>query len=300
VKIRRMASKRIVTAHLERLKLNVSGGTSRRLVYHFSILSQIKGTEMLPATALVDALKRELKARGITYAELAVRISMSEASIKRMFAQKNFTLQRLDEILEATSIDFRDIAIAEHEEPKLISELTYAQEKEIIGDTKLFIVAVSTLNLISVEQMLKIYDMTEADVVKCLTRLDRIGFLQLQPGNRTKLLVSRTFRWIPNGPIQNYFRELAYSDYLDSKFDGDQELMRVINVMLSKESIAALLGRLKQVAREFSQQHQMDSRLPFEEKHAISFMLAARPWMPQAFKALVRKEIRGERKGPGA
>jgi transcriptional regulator with XRE-family HTH domain len=245
---------------------------------------------MLPATALVDALKRELKARGITYAELATRIGMSEASIKRMFAQKNFTLQRLDEILTATSIDFRDIAIVEHDEPRLISELSYEQEKEIIGDTKLFIVAVSTLNLISAEQMLKIYELTEAEVVKCLTRLDKIGFLQLLPGNRTKLLVSRTFRWIPNGPIQTYFRELAYSDYLESKFDGEYESMRVVSVMLSKESIAALLTRLKQVAREFSQQHQMDAGLPFEDKRAISFMLAARPWMPKTFQALVRKE----------
>jgi transcriptional regulator with XRE-family HTH domain len=245
---------------------------------------------MLPATALVDALKRELKARGITYAELAARIGMSEASIKRMFAQKNFTLQRLDEILTATSIDFRDIAIVEHDEPRLISELSYEQEKEIIGDTKLLVVAVSALNLISAEQILKIYELTEAEVVKCLTRLDKIGFLQLLPGNRTKLLVSRTFRWIPTGPIQTYFRELAYNDYLDCKFDGEYESMRLINVMLSKESMAALQTRLKQVAREFSQQHQMDAGLPFEDKHAISFMLAARPWMPKTFKALVRKE----------
>jgi transcriptional regulator with XRE-family HTH domain len=252
---------------------------------------------MLAATALVDALKRELKARGITYAELASRISMSEASIKRMFAQRNFTLQRLDDILKATNIDFREIAIADQEEPKLISELTYAQEKEIIGDTKLFVVAVSVLNLLTAEQILAIYEMTEAELVQCLTRLDKIGFLQLQPGNRVRLLVSRTFRWIPSGPIQAYFRELAYSDYLESKFDGEHELMRVINVMLSKESIAALLARLKQVAREFSQQHQIDARLPFEEKHAISFMLAARPWMPKAFKSLVRKEVRNLRKG---
>ena len=61
---------------------------------------------MLQASSLVDSLKRELKARGITYADLAVRIDMSEASVKRMFSQKNFTLQRLDEILQVTQIHF--------------------------------------------------------------------------------------------------------------------------------------------------------------------------------------------------
>lgn len=260
-----------------------------QLVYHFRHLLPFMKT-MLQASSLVDSLKRELKARGITYADLANRIDMSEASVKRMFSQKNFTLQRLDEILQAAQIDFRDIALAGHDESRLISELTYAQEKEIIGDTKLFIVAVSVLNQLSLAQIVQVYRMTEAEVVKCLVRLDKIGIIALQPNNRVKLLVSRTFRWIPDGPIQAHFREQAYSDYLDSQFDGDHELLRLVNVMLSKKSIAVLLERLKQVAREFALQHQEDARLPFEEKYAISMLLAARPWMPKTFQAMLREK----------
>ena len=245
---------------------------------------------MLQATSIVDSLKRALKARGITYADLALRINMSEASVKRMFSQKNFTLQRLDEILTATDIDFREIASIAHDESKLISQLTYAQEQEIIGDTKMFIMAVSVLNLIAIGQIVNVYQISEAEAIKYLVRLDKIGFIELQPNNRVKLLISRTFRWIPNGPIQTQFRALASSDYLESRFDGDDELMQLINVMLSNQSVAALLSRLKQVAREFSQLHQEEVKLPFHEKHPISFLIAARPWMPKAFKALVRKE----------
>lgn len=257
------------------------------LVYHFRHPLPFRIT-MLQASSLVDSLKRELKARGITYADLAARIDMSEASVKRMFSQKNFTLQRLDEILQAAQIDFRDIALAGHDESRLISELSYAQEKEIIGDAKLFIVAVSVLNQLSLAQIVQVYRMTEAEVVKCLVRLDKIGIIALQPNNRVKLLVSRTFRWIPDGPIQAHFREQAYSDYLDSQFDGDHELLRLVNVMLSKKSIAILLDRLKQVAHEFALQHQEDARLPFEEKYAISMLLAARPWMPKTFQSMLR------------
>ncbi|OWW23088.1 helix-turn-helix domain-containing protein [Noviherbaspirillum denitrificans] len=243
---------------------------------------------MLQASSLVDSLKRELKARGITYADLAARINMSEASVKRMFSQKNFTLQRLDEILAATQIDFRDIAFAGHDESRLISELSHAQEKEIIGDTKLFIVAVSVLNQLTLQQIVQVYRMTEAEVVKCLVRLDKIGIIELLPNNRVRLLISRTFRWIPDGPIQAHFREQAYGDYLDSQFNGDHELLRLVNVMLSKKSTAALLERLKQVAREFALQHQEDARLSFEDRYAVSILLAARPWMPKSFQAMLR------------
>lgn len=244
---------------------------------------------MLQATALVDSLKRHLKARGITYADLAGRIDMSEASVKRMFSQKNFTLQRLDDILRATDIDFRDIANSVHDDSKLITQLTFAQEKEIIGDPKLLLVAVSMLNQLTVEHLAAEYAINEAEIIKCLVRLDKIGFLELLPNNRVKLLIARTFRWIPNGPIQNYFREQAYSDYLASRFDGPEESLQLVNVMLSKPSVAAMIKRLKQLAQECAQQHQEDAKLPFADRFAISFLLAARPWKPKALKDMARK-----------
>ena len=66
----------------------------------------------MPQThALIEALKRLLKARAVTYAELAQRIGVSEASVKRMFSQKQFTLQRLDQILDlGAESDKRSIA----------------------------------------------------------------------------------------------------------------------------------------------------------------------------------------------
>ena len=240
------------------------------------------------AITLVDTLKRLLKARGITYGQLAERIDMSEASVKRMFSQKNFTLQRLDEILSASGIEFEELSAAQAA-PSLIAQLTMAQEKEIIGDPRLLVVAVSAMNQIGFDDMVRYYDLSEVEATKYLLRLDKIGFLELLPNNRVKLLIARTFGWIPNGPIQSYFRHEAAADYLDSRFDGPDEVLRLVNVMLSKQSAAALLERLKQVAAEFSQQHQHETRLPLEQRHAISFMVAARPWVPRAFKAMLRQ-----------
>ena len=243
---------------------------------------------MSHAITLVDTLKRLLKARGITYSDLAGRIGMSEASVKRMFSQKNFTLQRLDDILSASGIEFDELSAAQSA-PALISQLTMAQEREIIGDPRLLVVAVSAMNQIGFDDIVRFYAMSEAEVTGYLLRLDRIGFLELMPNNRVKLLIARTFGWIPNGPIQAYFRHEAAADYLNSRFDGEDEVLRLVNVMLTRQSGAALLERLKQVASEFSQQHQHETRLPLEQRHAISFIVAARPWVPKAFQALKRQ-----------
>jgi transcriptional regulator with XRE-family HTH domain len=237
---------------------------------------------------MIDALKRQLKVKAVTYAELARRIGLSEASVKRMFAQRSFTLERLEQILEAVGMDFAELVQAATDTPQLIAQLTYAQEQEIIGDTKLLVVAVAALNLIPLEEIVAVYKISEVEAVKYLLRLDKIGFLTLLPNNRVKLLVARTFSWIPNGPIQTYFRGEAYGDFLDARFAGEQEVMKLVSVMLSPRSTKALLERLRQVADEFSRQHQDDARLPYDQRHSLTFMLAARPWMPKAFKALLR------------
>jgi len=48
---------------------------------------------MATSAGLVDVLKRELRTRGITYAQVARKLDLSEASVKRMFSRKNFSLR---------------------------------------------------------------------------------------------------------------------------------------------------------------------------------------------------------------
>src|SRR5690348_8644776 len=50
---------------------------------------------------IVRELKRMLKARGITYAQLGKLIGLSEASVKRVFSRSTLTLQRVEAICKA-------------------------------------------------------------------------------------------------------------------------------------------------------------------------------------------------------
>lgn len=242
----------------------------------------------MQSSVLVDGLKQELKARGITYADLAGRIDVSEASIKRMFAQKNFTLHRLDQILKATDISLADIARFEGMESRLIAQLTVEQEQKIVSNPKILVVAVSVLNTLTLEQITETYTLEKPEVIKYLIELDKIGFIELLPNNRIKLLVSRTFSWVPNGPIQEYFKTMASSDFLDSPFSNDDELMRLVNMMLTPASMATLIVKLKQLAREFAIVHLEEMKLPYAQKNGVSLLLATRSWMPKTFKDLVR------------
>jgi len=244
---------------------------------------------MAQSAALVEVLKRELRARGVKYAELARHLKLSEASVKRMFSRHDFTLSRLDEICRCAKIDFSELARALAREETLVSQLTAEQEKEIVADKRLFLAAVCALNHVTFDQIVEKYDVTPAECVRLLTRLDRLKFIELQPGNRIRLLVSRTFAWLPDGPIQRFFNEQAHNEFFRSRFNRADEFMLVVNGMLSQGSSGKIIEQLKRIAREFSEAHNDDQRLPLEQRSAMSLLVALRHWELEAFAELRRR-----------
>lgn len=244
--------------------------------------------DMPPSRLVTDSLKRELRALGISYASLAERLGVSTATVKRMFARRNFDLARLDAICAATGIDFGMLARGLGRAESLVSGLSWEQEAEIVGDDRLFTVAVCAMNLMDYDEMLAVYRLEPAQCVHCLLRLDRMGFLKLMPNNRFRLLVSRTFRWLPDGPILRYFRSQA-SDFLARSFDAPGETIRVVNVRLSDAARRRLMTRIEALAAEYSAQHNEDAALPSAERHPVSLLVAARKWEPAFMRRLNRR-----------
>ena len=59
---------------------------------------------------LVLALKQELKAADMTYADLAQALGMAESSVKRMLSKGNMSLSHVDAVCRAIKIDFSELA----------------------------------------------------------------------------------------------------------------------------------------------------------------------------------------------
>lgn len=244
---------------------------------------------MHPAV-LIDALKRVLKGRGITYARVAEGLGMSEAGVKRMFSRRDFTLQRLDDVCRIAGLDFGELARDATAQPAGMTHLTVEQEEEIIsGGPKLMLIALCAVGNWTLEQMLDTYDISRAECIRCLARLDRRGIIELAPDNRIRPRIDRTFSWLPNGPFQRYFRARVESEYLASKFDRPGELFLFISGMLSRGSRAEVTARIRRIAGEFGELHAADRALSLSERHGASMLLAIRPWEPREFRALRRR-----------
>jgi DNA-binding Xre family transcriptional regulator len=234
-----------------------------------------------------EGLKMHLKARGMTYADVARALKISEATVKRIFAVKNCSLERLDSLCELVQVDLAELARGTPRQSRLVNRLTQGQEEELMSDPALLLVAVCALHQMRAEDMVETYKLTNAQCLELLLRLERIGILELHENNRIRLRISRTFSWIPDGPIMRYVRS-QMADFFDHTFGAAGELMRLISVRVSAEAQMALLRQIEQIAREYGEQHNADARLPLEQRQPVSVLLAVRSWEPLLFKALRR------------
>lgn len=244
---------------------------------------------MALTNALIDVLKRELKSRGITYADVARRLGLSEASVKRMFSTRDFMLSRLDDICDFAGIELADLARGVAAQDTFLMKLTLAQEKELVADIRLLAVAVACIHHLTYEQILESYDFTPAALVGLLARLDRLRLIDLQPNNRIRPLVARAFTWLPQGPIQTYFYAQAQADFFRSRFDGPGEALVFASGRLSRAASGRMVERLKRCVQEFREAHLEDLRLPIGERPTMNVLVAMREWEFADLRTLHRK-----------
>lgn len=243
---------------------------------------------MSSSTELVTHIKAALKAAHMTYADLARELGMAESSVKRMLAKGDMPLSRVDAICRALKMDFVELAQRVIDTQPLLAELTLEQERAVVADEKLLLVAVNVMSQWTAEQMCEAYRLSEAEVVKYLARLDRIGIIELKPGNRYRLKLAKTFRWRPHGPVMHYFRENVVLDYFAGGFDGHAEGVQLVHGSISRALAPSFIERLQRVAQDFAQQHQTDQKLPPAERCGYTLVLGMRDWEFAAFARLRR------------
>ena len=237
---------------------------------------------------LVSALKRELKAARMTYADLARALGLAESSVKRMLAKGDMPLSRVDAICRVLRLDFAELARRVADAQPLLSELSAEQERAVVADKKLLLVAICVLSQWTLEQITAAYRLSEAECVKHLAQLDRLGIIELRPLNRYRLKLAKTFRWRPHGPVMSYFREQVLLDYFGGGFDGPGEGVMLVHGSVSRAMAPAFLERLQRVAQDFAQQHQTDQKLAERDREGYTLVLAMRSWEFAAFTALRR------------
>lgn len=247
---------------------------------------------MAQTAALVATLKMALKAHGKTYAEVARQLELTEASVKRLFSEQSFSLERLDQVCQMLGMEISDLVqMMKEETQRQITQLTEDQEQEIVGDLELLLVTLCVLNRWMLEDITNHYDISETRCIRKLAQLDRLKLIELLPKNRIRLRVASNFHWRENGPIQRFFQEKVAIDFLSGQLNPDTDRLIFVNGMLSPSSKAVFQRKLERLAREFDALNNDDAGLPIGEKQWNSVVLAVRQWEVGPFGAFRKRSL---------
>ena len=238
-------------------------------------------------TQIVTELKRTLRASGHTYAHVARKLDLSVASVKRLFSREDLSLARIDAICELIGLGLIEILDRARERTAPAAQLTLAQESEIVSDQRLLFMTWLVLIRTPFEEMVQSYRFTEREALKYLLRLDRLKVIELQPGNRVRLLVSRHFSWRAGGPVQKYIDQKLLREFFASHFTEPDEEFFFHGGRVSQDALARMKRALQSAARECAEIIERD-RSTTQDRFGAAFVLALRPWNYSGFKQFDR------------
>jgi transcriptional regulator with XRE-family HTH domain len=241
---------------------------------------------------LIATIKRELKAQGLTYKDVGRALKLSEASVKRVFASERFTVARLAQVSELLGLTLAELLQESTSSLPPLDTLTREQEAQLVSDDKLLLVAVCSLNHWTLDDITNVYQIPKLDAVKRLRILDRLGLIELLPGDRIRRRAKRDFDWIPDGPIRNFFSKQGLSDFLEGPFNRQEESLDFANGMLTRAAQAELKLELRRLRSKLVALHEQSIPAPLSEKDGIGLLLAIRQWEPLAFRRMRRESPR--------
>ena len=238
---------------------------------------------MSQSQLLISTLKSQLKAHSKTYLDVAEYLNLSHASVKRLFSEETISLNRLENICDMLDITLADLILSMSAENNRLDNLTLLQEEQIVDDILLLLVTVCVINGFTYQDLLSQYNIEEHECIQKLAKLDKLKIIDLLPGNRFKLKITKNFGWLPDGPIQRFFLKRVQEEFFNSRFNKTTEKLIVVNGLLSLASNAELQKKMQKLSNEFTECKQYDASMNMDQKHGSTMVLALRQWNSSLF-----------------
>ncbi len=243
---------------------------------------------MSESAQLLATLKRQLKSQGMTYRDVARTLKLSEPSVKRLFASGRITVERMVQICNLLGFTLAELSQEAVAGQMRVSTLTERQEREVVANPRLLLVAVCALNHWTLDEIVQHYRLSTAECIKLLLHLDKLRIIDLLPGNRIRINVARDFDWLPSGPIRQYFQNKGLGDFLKSDFAHEHEAMAFVHGLFTDQALAQIQDELKKLRLKFAELHETSLSAPLSKRRGLGLLLAMRGWEPADFARLRR------------
>jgi len=233
---------------------------------------------MNQTSQMLLSLKRCLKIRGITYRGVAEELGLSEPSVKRLFSEESFSLQRLERVCRMLDMSLFDLARMARVEEGRATVLSIEQEQAFADDSQLFATFYLLVNEWTLSAIKKRFRLDKPQLTALLLRLDELQLIDLEPKNKVRLRTSRSIQWRPDGPVRRTYGEEVKTSFMDSEFTGPEDALRLPTAELSEASVQLMHRKIDKLVREFNELAEADLSLPLDQRKGVGLLIGFRPW----------------------
>jgi transcriptional regulator with XRE-family HTH domain len=242
---------------------------------------------MVNSKTLLKNLKTKLRTEGISYRELARKLRLSEATIKRDLSRGGFSLDRLDRMCEALDVSLDELLA---QPPDALTQLSAEQEQALVSRPKLLLTAYLVATDWKFDEILASFQYSDSELVDLLLELDRLGIAEYRPPNRIRKRTARNFSWRKDGPVHGFFLRRVAPEFFGGRFDGPADELRFVGGVLSEDSLLRFKDSIARLADEFETLARNDARLGLDARKDCSAILALRAWEFSEFTKLRRRK----------
>lgn len=235
---------------------------------------------------IIKHLKTVLNDNGLTYAQFAKRLNLSEVTIKRIFSYKSsLTLEKIEKFCEVLNLDlFAVITQVKIKSQNKKQHLTLEQEKALDKSPKLLVYFYSLLAGSSSERIISNYNITPIESQKYLIELDRLGLIYLESNNKFKILTHPFVEWSENGPLNKKYEKDLRADFLNYISLKSNEWFLFKKAYLTTESLKLIRRQQDELLGKIKEYSEFDRATQPDRCESTTFLFAARNWIPTSIQ----------------
>jgi len=225
---------------------------------------------------IIDQLKKQMRAKGVTYSQIAKALDISLSTVKRDFALRNFSLSRFLAICELTNISLKQLSQSLESNDSKVFTLTDEQELFFSKNINYWAYFDQLLSGKTPGFLSKTYKISKVQEIKYLKKLDALKLIEWGPGNKVKVLVEGV-SWKEDGKLREKFLEINERQFLSSRFKGKLDYYSFFVEDIPQSFIPKFIEDLKEVGKKLELECQI-SKYTQEKKKTMGVMMATRPW----------------------
>lgn len=226
---------------------------------------------------LLRTLKELYRGRGLRHEDVATALDISKMTVKRYLSGKGLSLAILERLCQLADISLLELSeLATQSDQASMQPLSAAQENALAENQGLAFLLHLLMTGWTPSEIQAELQMADHVLVGTLGHLDRLGFIDLLPGNKVRLRTIRHIHWAHNHRLKSSF-DRHLKQHFNKGFDHPDVVWRYRLVKLSHASVLRLEALFEEWSRTADALSQDDRKLPADQCRWHGVLVAAQP-----------------------